>query len=170
MLVLLNSIVLITASSTCATSMVSDNIQNEARKFHLKDSRNNHSNIIVESNTMLLRTVSSAEFEHFKQNEFTWFAACNNFAPIYEDDPNLFEICLAGIDDKRLFFDQTLGVFMFLNPYYQTSHLLIMNMRLVQNVRTNSFEFASFSCNRGYLQLENNFIGIGTKTLLSIED
>ena len=135
----------------------------------LKDSRNNQY-LIVESNTMLLRTVSSAEFEHFKQNEITWFTACNGFAPIYEDSSNLFEICIAGIDDKRLFFDKVLGIFMFLNPYYQTSHLLIMNMRLVQNVRTNSFEFASLSCARGHLQLENGFIRIGTETLLSIEE
>ena len=169
-IVLLNSTIQFhTASSTCATNIVSNNIQNEDRKFHLKDSRYNQY-LIVESNTMLLRTVSSAEFEHFKQNEITWFSACNDFAPIYEDDPNLFEICLAGVDDKRLFFDQTLGVFMFLNPYYQTSHLLIMNMRLVQNVRTISFDYASLSCNRGYLQVENNFIGIGTETRLTIEE
>ena len=168
-IVLLNSTIQFhTASSTCETNMVSNNIQNEGRKFHLKDSRNNEY-LIVESNTMLLRTVSSSDFEHFKQNEITWFAACNNFTPIYEDDPNLFEICLAGINEKRLFFDQTLGVFMFLNPHYQTSHLIIMNMRLVQNVRTISFDYASLSCNRGYLQVEINFIGIGTETLLSIE-
>ena len=49
----------------------------------------------------------------------------------------------------------------------------LMNMRLVPNVRTNSFEYASLSCNRGQeqLQLENNYIGIGsTETLLSIEE
>ena len=169
MIVLLNSIIQFhTASSTCQTNMVSNNIQNEGRKFHLKDSRNNQY-LIVESNTMLLRTVSSAQFEHYKQNEITWFTACNGFSPIYEDDSNLFEICIAGIDEKRLFFDQIFGIFMFLNPYYQTSHLLIMNMRLFQNVQTNSFEFASLSCDRGHLRLENGFIGIGTETLLSIE-
>ena len=48
-----------------------------------------------------------------------------------------------------------------------------MNMRLVPNVRTNSFEYASLSCNREQAeqrQLENSFIGIGTETLLSIEE
>ena len=169
-LVLLNSTIQFhTASSTCQTNMVSNNIHNEGRKFHLKDTRNNQY-IIVESNIMLLRTVSSSEFEHFKQNEITWFTACNDYAPIYKNNSNLFEICIAGLNDKRLFFDEILGIFMFLNPYYQTSHLLPMNMRLIQNLRTNSFEFASFSCNRGYLQLEYNFIGIGTETLLSIEE
>ena len=168
-LVLLNSIVHFhTASSTCETKMVSNNIQNGAKKFHLKDSRNKQY-LIVESNTLLLRTASSANFEHLKQNEITWFTACNNFAQICEKDPSLFEICIAGIDDKRLFFDEILGIFMFLNPYYQTSYLLIMNMRLVQNVRTNSFEFASLSCDKGHLRIENGFIGIGTETLLSIE-
>jgi hypothetical protein len=60
-LVLLNSIVQFhSVSSTCETNMVSNNIHNQAKKFHLRDSRNNQY-IIVESNTMLLRTVSSAE-------------------------------------------------------------------------------------------------------------
>ena len=175
-LVLLNSIVQFhTASSTCETKMVSNNIQNGAKKFHLKDSRNKQY-LIVESNTLLLRTASSAQFEHFKQNEITWFTACNGFTPIYEDNSNHFEICIAGTEDKRLFYDETFGIFMFLNQ--ETRHTdqtprTLMNMRLVPNVRTNSFEYASLSCDRGQTeqrQLENSFIGIGTETLLSIEE
>ena len=168
-LVLQSSMVQVhTNSAGCETNMVSKNIHNGDKKFHLKDARNNQY-IIVESSTMLLRTVSSEEFEKFKQSEITWFTGCNDFTPIYKDDSNHFEVCIAGINDKRLFFDEILGIFMFLNPYYQTSHLLIMNMRLFQNVQTNSFEFASLSCDRGHLRLENGFIGIGTETLLSIE-
>ena len=175
-LVLLNSIVHFhTASSTCETKMVSNNIQNGAKKFHLKDSRNKQY-LIVESNTLLLRTASSANFEHLKQNEITWFTACNGFTPIYEDNSNHFEICIAGTEDKRLFYDETFGIFMFLNQ--ETRHTdqtprTLMNMRLVPNVRTNSFEYASLSCDRGQTeqrQLENSFIGIGTETLLSIEE
>ena len=174
-LVLLNSIVQFhTASSTCETNIVSNNIQNEAKKFHLKDSRNNQY-LIVESNTLLLRTASSAKFEHFKQNEITWFTACNGFTPIYEDNSNHFEICIAGTEDKRLFYDETFGIFMFLNQETsrtdQTARRL-MNMRLVPNVRTNSFEYASLFYNggQGHLQLENNFIGIGAKTHFMIEE
>ena len=175
-LVLLNSMVQFsTASSTCETNMVSDNIHNEARKFHLKDARNNQY-IIVESNTMLLRTVTSAEFEHSKQNEITWFTECNDFTPINKDNSNHFVICIAGAEDKRLFYDESFGIFMFLNQETrqtdQTPHT-VMNMRLVPNVRTNSFEYASLYCNRelGHLQFESNFIGIGsTETLLSIEE
>ena len=175
-LFLLNSIVqFITVSCTCETNMVSNNIHNRAKKFHLRDSRNNQY-IIVESNTMLLRTVSSAEFEHFKQNEITWFTGCNGFTPINEDNLHHFEICIAGTEDKRLFYDETFGIFMFLNQ--ETRHTdqtprTLMNMRLVPNVRTNSFEYASLSCDRGQTeqrQLENSFIGIGTETLLSIEE
>ena len=67
-LVLLNSIVQFhTASSTCETHIVSNNIHNEARKFHLKDSRSNQY-LVVESNTLLLRTASLAQFEHFIEN------------------------------------------------------------------------------------------------------
>ena len=175
-LFLLNSIAQFpTISSTCETNMVSNNIQNGAKKFHLKDSRNNQY-LIVESNTLLLRTASSAEFEHFKQNEITWFTACNGFTPISEDNSNHFEICIAGTEDKRLFYDETFGIFMFLNQ--ETRHTdqtprTLMNMRLVPNVRTNSFEYASLTFNRGQAgqrQLENSFIGIGTETLLSIEE
>ena len=47
-----------------------------------------------------------------------------------------------------------------------------MNMRLVPNVRANSFEYASLFYNggQGHLQLENNFIGIGTETLFMVEE
>ena len=173
--VLLNSIVQFhTASSTCETNMVAKNIQNEARKFHLKDSRSNEY-IVVESSTMLIRTVSSTEFEHFKQNEITWFTACNGFTPIYDDDLNHFEICIAGTENKRLFYDESFEIFMFLNQdtrYTVQQPHLPMKMRLVQNHRTNSFEYASLSCNRGHLQLENNSIKINadTETQLSIEE
>ena len=175
-LFLLNSIVQFhTVNSTCETNIVSNNIQNGAKKFHLKDSRNNQY-LIVESNTLLLRTASSDKFEHFKQNEITWFTACNGFTPISEDNSNHFEICIAGTEDKRLFYDETFGIFMFLNQ--ETRHTdqtprTLMNMRLVPNVRTNSFEYASLSFNGGQAgqrQLENSFIGIGTETLLSIEE
>ena len=174
-LVSLNSIVQFhTASSTCETNIVSNNIHNEARKFHLKDSRSNQY-LIVESNTLLLRTASSAQFEHFKQNEITWFTACNGFTPIYDDDLNHFEICIAGTENKRLFFDESFEIFMFLNQdtrYTVQQPHLPMKMRLVQNHRTNSFEYASLSCNRGHLQLENNSIKINadTETQLSIEE
>ena len=154
--------------------MVSNNIQNGAKKFHLKDSRNKQY-LIVESNTLLLRTASSAQFEHFKQNEITWFTACNGFTPIYDDDLNHFEICIAGTENKRLFFDESFEIFMFLNQdtrYTVQQPHLPMKMRLVQNHRTNSFEYASLSCNRGHLQLENNSIKINadTETQLSIEE
>ena len=173
-LVLLNSIVQFhTASSTCEANLVAKNSQNEGRKFHLKDSRSNKY-IVVESSTMLIRTVSSAEFEHFKQNEITWFTACDGFKPI-NFSLDCFDICIAGTEDKRLFFDETFNIFMFLNQ--ETRHTVLtphlpMRLRLVQNVRINSFEYASLFCNKGHLQLENNSIGINTdtKTMLSIEE
>ena len=178
-IVLLNSTIHFhTASSTCETNMVSNNIHNQAKKFHLRDSRNNQY-VIVESNTMLLRTVSSAEFEHFQQNEITWFTDCNGFTPIFnviDDNSNPhFEICIAGTEDKKLFYDETFRIFMFLNQETrdtdQTPRTL-MNMRLVQNVQSNSFEYASFPCSKGpgHLQLDSNSIRMGTETLLSIEE
>ena len=55
---------------------------------------------------MLLRTVSSADFEHSKQNEITWFTESNDFKPINKNNSNHFEICFAGAEDKRLFYDE----------------------------------------------------------------
>ena len=172
-LVLQSSMVQVhTNSAECETDMVSKNVHNSDKKFHLKDARNNQY-IIVESSTMLLRTVSSEEFENFKHSEITWFTGCNDFTPIYKDDSNHFEVCIAGINDKRLFFDETFGIFMFLNQdtknTKQTTHSP-MNMKLVSNVRKNSFKYASLSCDRGHLHLENHFLGIGAETLLSIEE
>ena len=104
---------------------------------------------------------------------------CNGFTPIYnvnDDNSNPhFEICIAGTEDKRLFYDETFRIFMFLNQETrdtdQTPRTL-MNMRLVQNVQSNSFEYASFPCSKGpgHLQLDSNSIGMGTETLLSIEE
>ena len=168
-LVSLNSILQFhTASSTFETNMVAKNIHNEGRKFHLKDSRSNKY-IVVESSTMLVRAISSAEFEHFIQNEITWFTACNDFKPI-NFSLHYVDICIAGTEDRRLFFDETLNIFLFLNQ--ETRSQLPMRMRLSQNVRTNSFEYAILFCSKGHLQLENNSIGINTdtETMLSIEE
>ena len=174
LLVSLNSIVQFhTVISTCETNIVAKNVHNDGRKFHLKDSGSNKY-IMVESSTMLIRTVSSIEFEHLIQNEVTWFTACNGFTPI-DSNSKHFDICIAGTEEKRLFFDETFNIFIFLNQ--ETSHTVLTNympmrMRLIQNIRTNSFEYAGLFCNRGYLQLENISIGIntGTLTMLSIEE
>ena len=172
-LVLQSSIVQVhTNSAVCETNMVSKNVHNGNKKFHLKDARNNQY-IVVESSTMLLRTVSSEQFENFKHSEITWFTGCNSFTPIYKDDSNHFEVCIAGLNDKRLFFDETFGIFMFLNQdaknTKQTTRLP-MTMKLVQNVRKKSFKYASLFCVRGHLHLESRFLGIGAETLLSIEE
>ena len=173
-LVSLNSILQFhTTSSTCETKMEKKNIHNEGRKFHLKDSRSNKY-IVVESSTMLVRAISSAEFEHFIQNEITWFTACNDFEPI-NFTLRYFDICIAGTEDKRLFYDEIFGIFMFLNQETRDTDQTprrLMNMRLVPNVRANSFEYASLFYNggQGHLQLENNLIGIGTETLFMTEE
>ena len=173
-LVSLNSILQFhTTSSTCETNMVAKNIYNEGRKFHLKDSRSDKY-IVVESSTMLVRAISSAEFEHFIQNEITWFTACNDFKPI-NFLLHYYDICIAGTEDKRLFFEETLNIFLFLNQ--ETRHTVVtpylpMRMRVSQTVGTNSFEYAILFCSKGHLQLENNSIGINTdtETMLSIEE
>ena len=48
-------------------------------KFHLHDERTNNY-LIVDFSTLLLRVVNSEEFEASKQDQITWFTACNDFS------------------------------------------------------------------------------------------
>ena len=49
----------------CEEEAVSNNLANNGRKFHLRDSRTNQY-LIVEASTGILRTVENEEFEHAK--------------------------------------------------------------------------------------------------------
>ena len=153
----------------CENHAVSKNIANNGQKFHLKDTRTNQY-LIVEANTMVLRTVTPEEFESAKQSEITWFTACNGFTQVSEDNANNYEICMAGLESQRLYHDQFYGFFVFMEPQPSSTSYLPMNLRLVMNEQSNSIERASLFCSRGQLQLERNFIKIGSsQTLLSVE-
>ena len=103
----------------------------------------------------------STELQSKRRCLITWFTACNND----QINPSYFEICLAGIEDKRLFFVQDLDIFMFFNPSdnVENRHKL-MGMNLIENK-------ILIACSRGNLQLVGRKIGIGTTgTMLQIEN
>ena len=153
------------------TTLVSKNLRSSARKFHLKDP-NTDQYLIVEKNTMILRTVTSEEFDQSRQTEITWFTACNDFTanPNSKSNSNRFEICIAGLEERRLFYDRSNGAFSFLSQKRTKNALLPMQLRLVKNEETHIYEYAAMFCSKGYLKIEKFFLGIGRKTLFRIEE
>ena len=156
------------------TSLVSLNLKSSARKFHLKDPKTDQF-LIVETNTMILTTVTSEEFDQTRQTEITWFTACNDFTAIQnriDNSNNYFEICIAGLEEKRLFYDHTFGIFSFLSQKPTKNAIFPMQLRLVENEVTNGiYEYAAMFCSKGYLKIEKFFLGIGTiETLFRLEE
>ena len=160
-------------SAGCEINAVAKNLAANGRKFHLKDARTNQY-LIVEANTHVLRTVTHDQFEYAKQNEITWFTACNEFTQVFEDSANHFEICMAGLENQRLYYNQVYGFSSFMKPQLRNViniSYLPMDLRLVLNGRTNSIEQASLFCTLGQLQIEGNILKIGSfQTFFSVEE
>ena len=159
--------------------LVSRNFKSKSRKFHLKDKTHNQF-LVVEASTMLLRMESSEQFESSKGHELTWFTACNDFMPSDSKKSFYFDICMAGLEEKRLYYDNLSNIFMFLKPKNTNDkrHYL-MKMRLMQNENTRSFEYASISMSdftneeedsSTYLQVERHFVKMGSETMLRIDE
>ena len=82
-----------------------------------------------------------------------------------------FEICIAGLEERRLFYDQSNGAFSFLSQKPTKNAILPMQLRLVENEVTHIYEYAAMFCSKGYLKIEKFFLGIGRKeTLFRIEE
>ena len=155
------------------TTLVSKNLRSSARKFHLKDPKTDQY-LIVETKNMILKTVTSEEFDQTRQTEITWFTACKDFTAIENREntnSNHFEICIAGLEERRLFYDQSNGAFSFLSQKPTKNAILPMQLRLVENEVTHIYEYAAMFCSKGYLKIEKFFLGIGRKeTLFRIEE
>ena len=63
---------------------------NNGVKFHLHDEQTNHY-LLVDSTTLLLRVVTSEEFEASKQEQMIWFTACNDFSST-STNPNVMTV------------------------------------------------------------------------------
>ena len=103
------------------------------------------------------------------QSSITWFTACDNFNGV-EDQFN-FEVCLAGIEDKRLFYDEHHDIFMALdtNDKIENRHYP-MNMNMIGNKATKQFEKASISCSMGNLNTGRSHVRIGAATILDLAE
>ena len=118
----------------------------DAFKFHLHDEENNHY-LWLEPNTMMLRAVTAAEFEESKRDHMTWFTACNDFIPA--TDSQNFEICMAGIENHRLYYDEENKIFSFLPISQRRSRHFPMSMNLISNKVTGRFEKSMMMCAKG---------------------
>ena len=118
----------------------------DAFKFHLHDEENNYY-LWLEPNTMMLRAVTAAEFEESKRDHMTWFTACNNFIPT--TDSQNFEICMAGIENYRLYYDEQNKIFSFLPTSQRRNRHFPMSMNLISNKVTGRFEKSMMMCAKG---------------------
>ena len=118
----------------------------DAFKFHLHDEENNHY-LWLEPNTMMLRAVTAAEFEESKRDHMTWFTACNNFIPT--TDSQNFEICMAGIENYRLYYDEHNKIFSFLPISQRKNRHFPMNMNLISDQVNGRFDKSMMMCSKG---------------------
>jgi hypothetical protein len=126
-------------------------------KFHLHDEENNHY-LWLEPNTMMLRSVTAAEFEASKRDHMTWFTACNNFIPA--SDSQNFEVCMAGIENHRLYYDEQNKIFSFLPTSQRINSHFPMSMNLISNKVTGRFEKSMMMCSKGNLIFDRRQVKI----------
>ena len=100
------------------------------------------------------------------RNSLTWFTVCNSM-----NDQNT-EICLAGLKNKRLYYDVYHDIFMVLdsNNKNDSCHFAL-NLNSNENLETSSNDKVSISCgSRGNLHLTHDRIGFGTGTMLQMSE
>ena len=85
--------------------------------------------LIVETGTKLLMSVSSYEFEQKKSSALTWFTACNNF-DMDMDVCEHCDLCLAGVMNHRLYFDEENQIIMHLPKGKQSPRHYKIKMQL----------------------------------------
>ena len=94
----------------------------------------------MEPDTKLLRVVNFGEFETKKSHALTWFTACNSENMIFEECSNC-NLCLAGIQEDRLFYDDDFKIIMEMpkNHQFHRRHFKIQMSLLRdsgENIRT----------------------------------
>ena len=85
--------------------------------------------LIVEPGTKLLTSVSSYKFEQIKSSSLTWFTACNNF-DANMDECQHCDLCLAGVMNHRLYYDEEYQIIMHLpkGTQYQRHYKIKMQL------------------------------------------
>ena len=82
------------------------------------------------------------------------------------------EICIAGLRNKRLFYDAYHDIFMVLDATDKRENRHFnLNLNMVGNLETNPSEKVLISCSRGgNLQLGYQHIGFGSGTMLQMSE
>ena len=82
------------------------------------------------------------------------------------------EICIAGLRNKRLFYDAVHDIFMVLDATDQRENRHFnLNLNLIENLETNPSEKVFISCSRGgNLHLGYQHIGFGSGTMLQMSE
>ena len=147
--------------------------------------------LIVEPGTKLLTSVSSYKFEAIKWNVLTWFTACNNFDTVMDQCSNC-DLCLAGIMNYRLYYDEEYGIIMHLPKENQLQRLDKIKMKLFSqehvvaipwfnnmfnisgiHYQSQFFRKAYLQCSRGNFIEENQSLqladGNGISTTFQVE-
>jgi hypothetical protein len=60
----------------------------------------------------LLTIVGPEKFQRIKSKVLTWFTACDNFDNVILTECTNCELCLAGIEDARFYYDEKFEVIM----------------------------------------------------------
>ena len=134
--------------------------------------------IIVETGTKLLTSVSSYEFEQITSSALTWFTACNNFHTDM-DECQYCDLCLAGVMNHRLYFDEENQIIMHLpkETQRQRHHKIKMQLFSQENVlatpwfnnmfntsgihhQSQLFRKAYLRCFKGNLKLEHESLSL----------
>ena len=147
--------------------------------------------LIVEPGTKLLTSVSSYKFEVIKWNVFTWFTTCNNFDTVMDECSNC-DLCLAGIMNHRLYYDEEYKIIMHLPKENQIQRVDKIKMKLIgqENIlaidwfnhmfnvsgihhQSQFFRNAYLRCSRGSFIIENQSLqladGDGKSTTFQVE-
>ena len=74
-------------------------------------------------------SVSSNEFEQTKSSALTWFTACNNFDTDMDECQHC-DLCLAGVINHRLYFDEENQIIMHLHKETQRQRHHKIKMQL----------------------------------------
>ena len=130
---------------------------NDPLKFHLWNEQNNHY-LWLEPNTMMLRAVTSMEFSTSRSDHMPWFTACNNFIP--PTNSQNFEICMAGIENYRLFYDEENKIFMLLPSTQRQNRHFPLSMTLISNKVTGHLEKSIITCSKGNFILDGQQLKI----------
>ena len=101
---------------------------------------------------MLLRVVSLDEFQSNHMQFLTWFTACNSVNTVFDECSNC-DLCVAGIENHRVFYDTDFKIVMQLprNQQSPAARLFKLQMSLLRRVDQNAIRAVHLYISRGNL-------------------